>query len=475
MARKPAQGRLRHASDVESQFERTIISSVAGKRRRHATPRAGMPPVFADVLLVMLIVLLATGISNLGTHVIEMFWIGPLALAGPICMGYVLFPSKFSGQRKYPIAIAVAGMSYVGMCILDVMFIHTSFLPILIRRSEFMLVLILILVLLRNANPKTAMITLRWSMPVATAFVLADYFLQPVSAFLDKMMHAERLEYATAHRAFGLFVNPNYAGSILALFAVLCAYGLSMPKRLFFYAVALVGVLASGSRGSMLLWVAGVMLSETVVINQAGRATVRWWRVGAAVAAMVVASILLLAAGYGPSPSETGNLGIGPPSVSRLSSTADSSIRDRAALMEHAWKVFHSKPVFGWGVGYDYNWDLALPVHNIYLGMLVEHGGIGLLWLIFFLFALSRSPVPFNIIAPTLIVIKGVSNHSIFNEIDDSFVFAMFATGCGWIGVAKSQTATGKPFAPGPTTGRWRRAASSAATDQRSSTATALS
>lgn len=405
---------------------------VRGQPRKLLEIRQDASPIFAALLIVPFVALLATGAANIATHIVPDFWIGPLALAVPFCVAYLFSPPPFARTRKFPTMIVAAALLYAAMCVADFVLIDTSFLPIFTRRMEFMVFIIFFIVLMRNSPSAFAITTLRWCMPIATLGVIADSYFPPMTAFLNKIMPSERLAYADAHRAFGLFINPNAAGSILALFSVLCSYGLSIPKRAFFYAVGLAGILASGSRGSLLLWAAGIVLCEILTVNPAGKVRVLWIRAAAGVTALVVVAAIAAAHNQGTRAVSV-DPGGGQASVARLTTTGDASTRDRLILMQHAWSVFQSRPAFGWGVGYDYNWDMPLPVHNIYLGMLVEHGLAGILWLMFFFFTLTKSPAPFNVIAPVMIAIKGITNHSVFNEIDDAFVLAMFATGRGWI------------------------------------------
>jgi O-antigen ligase len=413
-------------------------------------------PFIANAILVPVIFILGTGIANPLKNIIPNFWIGPIALMLPACALYTLYPSNNSAGRILPLLLILSSVFYIIMTIADILFIDTSFMPYFIRRGEFMVVVVAFVILLRNASDGVALRTLQVSIVGGMAFIVADYFIPALSNALNSIMFVERFGYLGTHRAMGLFINPNAAGAFLSFAAAVCARGAKRPLRIFFYIVALIGILATVSRGSLILWAMAVLLTELIIVKDM-KITVNL--------VPIISGGLLLLAIFAIAQNTTIDslrfLNLSNDTATRLTTLGDASATERTELMRYAWSQFLAKPIFGMGIGHDYNWAPGLPVHNTYLQMLVEHGVIGLLWFFLFVFALTKAPAPFNVIAPMLLLVKGIFNHSLFNEINDAMIIAMFATGAGWVAaeLPKSLTRaggvsiTGKPvrrYGPAP-------------------------
>lgn len=400
----------------------------------HSIRDFAAPAYIADILLTVVIFILGTGMANPTKNMIDNFWIGPIALMIPSCALYLLYPSKENINRPMPWLVVLAAVIYIFMIIFDMLFIDTSFSPYFIRRSEFMIIVAAIMILLQNASIDIAQKSLRISIVLGTIFILADYFFPPLTQWLNRVMSVERAGYLATHRAFGFFINPNAAGAFLSLATAVCVRGAARPTRIFFYVVSLIGILATVSRGSLILWALVILLTELLVVRDN---KIRVSFVPIFVGGLIV--LALFAITQNLSFESMKWLNLSNDTATRLTTVGDGSSMERTELIRYAWNQFLSHPIFGLGVGYDYNWAMPRPVHNIYLLMLVEHGVIGLVWLGIFLFSLKYSPAPFNIIAPTLIMAKGLFNHSLFNEVNDAMLIAMFATGAGWTALSPSQ------------------------------------
>ncbi len=401
-----------------------------------------------------LVVALASGIFFFAATVVDRMLIVGLGVAGVLALILLMAPSDIGKNIKLPISMLLALTLYIAMCVLNLFFLSQSFLDLFIRRVEFMAFAIGMIIIFRSSGPQPVLNALRIGVVLATIFVLMDYFIPRFTVFLDAAMHDSRKEYFHTHRASGFFANPNGAGGFLAITAPLCAVGLSIWKRGFFYTVALVGILATYSRGSLVVMAVAIGLVETFGATRDGRLKINVFPIVAGVVALIVGGAVFLSATGGFTGGKQSARG---DSASRLTTIGDSSTQERVYLMNYASSEFQKKPIFGHGVGYDYNWALPRPVHNIYLLMLVEHGVVGIVWFAFLLFAMSRCGAPYGIIGALLYALWGVFNHSLFNDVPNALPLALYAI-VGARDPRAVATVEAEPVAPADRIRPWRAA-----------------
>jgi len=420
----------------------TVFSMGGMKLTQAANHQTGAVASPAKWTLLFILALSITGISNLLKDVIPGFWLGPILIAAPTAMWCSLRLHRVHKASGYqPITLAVLTF-YVIMALLDVLILSNSSSGIAFRRTEFVIIFALIAPLYEVMNKRSIAQWVRSFTVVAVLFILLDYFYSPFSVFLDKYMEVEREGYFTTHRASGFFVNPNAAGATLAILALMCAQNTGTYRRVLYYSITLIGILATVSRGSLIMWALAVALNELVTTSSRKAVKINFWAI-ASISALSLVLVTISIAASSNSP-VLDALGLSNDTASRLTTLQDNSADERLDLLRAAWKGFADSPLIGQGVGYDYEWSLLRPVHNIYMQMLLEHGVIGIMWFAVFIWSLSRINSVNRIHLPILIAVKGLFNHSLINEAVDAVILGLFCGGWGAI-EARMPTASFMP------------------------------
>ena len=198
---------------------------------------------------------------------------------------------------------------------------------------------------------------------------------------------------AVPGRAAGLYVNPNIAGSFVALAMVAGLSSVSRHFRLFFLGICAVGVLVTFSRGSWIIWAVAVVTLGWWHYFSGGRRRVLSATLAVALCASFAASLFLGAVGpyvaqspvtHYLTPDTSARLGIG---ASVLSGNA---AKQREMLVIDLLSEAAATPWLGRGLGYTTEWRYSKGPHDMYLLFLVEGGLLGLLLYLTLIFLLWR-------------------------------------------------------------------------------------
>ncbi len=281
---------------------------------------------------------------------------------------------------------------------------------------EFMVMIPCYIVLLGSAsNPELIFKVLRWIVVFESLFY-GFLFVEP---------RAFPLFTPYFGRVSGMWGNPNVAAIFIAASVPLIAIGLKPSRRAFVYMITLLGVLATLSRGGLVIWTVMFILSlffRSRTATAADRAERTLYLAGGGLAALVgtvLANINVM--GWLASVS-TGK-------VTRLSTTRDFSTSERLYVLKLGWSKFMENPIFGNGVGYTMRWDYAsASTHNMFLLVLAEQGAIGFLILMFWILSFLSFPGVSGIWAIGFFCSSGIFSHNMF-EGEYAIIFALYFLG----------------------------------------------
>jgi O-antigen ligase/polysaccharide polymerase Wzy-like membrane protein len=247
---------------------------------------------------------------------------------------------------------------------------------------------------------------------VGAAFVLLAIF--DILIFIFDFFHPTFTK--NPGRAAGFYVDPNVASYALSLIMV-CAIE-SVPRRLrwaFVLACGL-GVLLTFSRSGWIVWGIGVTWMGWQSDSRSGVKKLA-----------IVAACLLLGVGFlvmvffGGLGELLLNTPIGShldaSTLARLGVTASSLSGHSADLhREEIWYSFREigrKPLFGYGLGYVYEWELPIGPHDMYLRFFVEGGLCGLLLYLLLMALLWFTSSGVDRVLALQIVIASFFNHNL--------------------------------------------------------------
>ncbi|NEX94404.1 O-antigen ligase family protein [Caulobacter sp. 17J65-9] len=345
-----------------------------------------------------------------------------VALVALIC---VVFPNDCALARRSPRLLLAALLAYVVLISVQLALVPASSFDMYIMRVKYAIFAASgILVVANVRSLGSVLMAVRVAVAIAVLCNLADFAVPAVRSLLTSF-HPSKALYLG--RAAGLFANPNFSAAAIAAGTAVGAVGLRRPLRLGFYAVSLVGIFVTYSRGGILLWLASVMMAEFIPIDVSKGSRLKpiaGLLLGAACAALFV----LVAQQFIPALNESLYSLTTEDTRSRLTTLQDGSARERLYLIQYGLAQFGQSPIWGNGVGYGYTWELRAPVHNVYVLMLVEHGLLGALWLAFFIYATFKLPRPIGIWLAAFLLLKGLFNHNVFNELTDALGIVAFWT-----------------------------------------------
>jgi O-antigen ligase len=169
-------------------------------------------------------------------------------------------------------------------------------------------------------------------------------------------------------RSTGLYLNPNVAGAALVMGALAAWEIVPERWRALFYGLVLLGVLPTFSRSAILL---ALLLGPALC--WAGQMGWKGWGLAVLVAGglAVCAAAMLAASGLIPADGA-----VMQDLVLRVSLSADDySTEDRLLVLREALAMISRAPWLGHGTGASYLWALDRSSHNMYLNLMVDHGG----------------------------------------------------------------------------------------------------
>jgi len=219
-------------------------------------------------------------------------------------------------------------------------------------------------------------------------------------------------------RAAGFPTNPNVTAFVLvALCCVIVDFERIDPIGLIALALTSVGVLATLSRGGMIMLAVLIVSYTIAVARQKGRGRIRFFGTIAAVAGlggliMLGSSQLLQRASIFSMQSQnrggmlTGQVAIVTPQESRIT------------LLRESWQLIHESPLWGYGAGYTYT--LEQGPHNIYIHQWLNNGIGGLVCYLWLLIAVAlvfwRRRSRAGLVFIGIVSLEGLFSHNLLEE-----------------------------------------------------------
>jgi len=219
-------------------------------------------------------------------------------------------------------------------------------------------------------------------------------------------------------RAAGFPENPNVTAFVLlTLCCLVVDFERIDPLGLISLLLTSVGVLATLSRGGMIMLAFLIVSYVIVVARQKGRGRVRFFGTLVAVAGLV--GLILLGStqlmqrasifsmqSQNRSAMLTGQVAIVTPQESRI------------ALLRESWDLIHESPWWGYGAGYTYT--LEQGPHNIYIHQWLNNGIGGLVCYVWLLIAVARvfwqRRSRAGLVFIGIVTLEGLFSHNLLEE-----------------------------------------------------------
>jgi O-antigen ligase len=246
------------------------------------------------------------------------------------------------------------------------------------------------------------------------------------------------IEGAHTGRGAGLFINPNVAGSFIAMATIVALPFVAMRLRAAVLVLALVGIAPTFSRSAFLY--AGLLLVAPLVLKLVNRTQ--------AVLLVVMVSVLIIAtaASYDLLMSSSDDAQLH--NVARRlewfqgvdESERENAVEGRIYGAQQAWRLFLEQPVVGSGIGIT---TMEMVVgegpHNMYLMLAAEQGFFGLLLYVSLIGLVARGGVQLArtaldrvghetgqamILFAMFLFLYGFFSHNVFEEAQGMFVLA---------------------------------------------------
>jgi hypothetical protein len=216
-------------------------------------------------------------------------------------------------------------------------------------------------------------------------------------------------------RAAGFYQNPNISAACIASAIPLLCGRMEKLGRILCYSITGVGTFVTLSRGGWALWIVAVVIIE---LGHAGRKSLRSSPTTIGIIAAVTIAAIVLIAAFGPALSLlVSGLGssLHADTAARLELLANDTTTSRLELARQGMIAFTQAPIFGNGVGYTWQWEFVLSVHNMFVLMLAEQGILGALWLLSLLVVWWRYPQPYGWWLVVLFCVAGFTTHNYFD------------------------------------------------------------
>lgn len=201
-------------------------------------------------------------------------------------------------------------------------------------------------------------------------------------------------------RGAGFYVNPNTAGLYLVVGMILSVAVVRRSLRLPFCLLVGLGVVATFSRSSLLMWLIALFGLSQINLFKARRSVlmVMWAGLVSFVLAMQLGGAIISAFHLEEK--------LPPYLVERLhfDSKVDKSVQDRVYVASRSWELFKKAPVLGHGIGATKVAQTRVEPHNMYLLEGLELGIIGIVMYLTLFVLIWRTGSPFaRVLVPTLV------------------------------------------------------------------------
>ena len=270
-------------------------------------------------------------------------------------------------------------------------------------RIHFFLTLLSMIIILNACKRLDVVIaTLGWVIVAGCVVNVAEFFF--AGTMFDWMSNVPG-------RAAGFYENANDSAMFICMGIPIVGLGLSARLRWVFYAVTLIGVYVTFSRGGLISW--GLFAATTEVVLGSRR---RGWGTRALVMMMAalctIGALSYFSSDIEKSLSEALWPYLDANTSARMEFLSNDSTDERMSVLQHGLEAFASAPLFGQGVGYTHAWEYKVSVHNMIVLMLAELGLIGGFWYALFLLSLWKYGRPYGVTVLLIILVTGFFSHN---------------------------------------------------------------
>lgn len=272
---------------------------------------------------------------------------------------------------------------------------------------------------------------------VKRAFSLACGLLACFAAALNVFDLVTSTFSTTAGRAAGFYLNPNIAGFMIPCLGLIAMPALSRWGRYLVWAMVVLGTVVTFSRAAYLF-----LIVSTIGLTWLGYLGSRKHRFLFPALALSAAAAFVIALSTGALYSAVAISPLGPHlnenAIQRLgggeqSALENDSTTQRTELVGLALEHFARSPLIGSGFNATNEWEIDQSTHNIYLLFMVEGGLIGLGVYLLLLGYLTYRASDVGVLLAALIVLQGVFNHNLLDDLQQSLVFAaLMIIGTAW-------------------------------------------
>lgn len=231
-------------------------------------------------------------------------------------------------------------------------------------------------------------------------------------------------------RAGGLHINPNISASLIAISVPPIAVWLAPRWRIALYAISLAAILATLSRGGVLVWLAAIVAVEAFVLRP-GQAPKKVF-IAAIMGAAVIGILIIFGDQLANALISTVGATLSPELASRLYfDIHDFAADQRRYGAAQAFQLFVEHPFFGSGAGMVGRWQFNEFSHNMILQTLAEFGLIGAVWLAAFMVWLYRIAGRLGGCLVILWLVGAMFSHNLFDSLSMLPVMVLYSIS-GW-------------------------------------------
>lgn len=235
----------------------------------------------------------------------------------------------------------------------------------------------------------------------------------------------------TAGRAAGFYMNPNIAGFMIPCLGLFAMPGLPRVARHIVWTIVVVGTVVTFSRAAYVFLAVG-----TLGLSWLGY--LGWKSQRFLFAAIVLPAVAVFL--YALSSGLIYDLVAASPLAAHLNENAiqrlggagmsileNESTTERTGVAAFAIEKFLTSPIIGHGFAYTQDWDFGQSTHNMYLLAMAEGGIVGLIVYLTLIGYLSRQARGVGVLVVLIILLQGVFNHNILDDLQQALVIGVLA------------------------------------------------